>query len=98
MADTFARITSEANYDQLFIMWKRQVEQQPLQIASINNEPYNLSFTIQELTEAIKSNRNTAPGPDSIYNSMMKNTTEEVQLQLLNVFNCIWTTEYMPEN
>ena len=53
-ADTFASTTSEANFDQQFITWKTQAEQQPLQIASINNEPYNLHFTMQELTEAIK--------------------------------------------
>ena len=73
LAETFAKISSEENYNPTFLRYKIAAEQTSLNFKSTNTEPYNNPFTMQELKHAINTNTDSAPGPDGIHNLMLKN-------------------------
>ena len=85
MAENFAAISSEENYSKKFKQIKRTAEQQELEFESVNDEPYNAPLTMQELRDAIASNRRTAPGPDGIHNIMIQNILEEALPHILKI-------------
>ena len=41
---------------------------------------------MQELKDAINTNKDSAPGPDGIHNRMLKNIPENLLIQLLNIY------------
>lgn len=60
---------------------------------------YNCDFTVWELEAAIANGRTrSAPGPDQITNSMLKNLPECARAALLEQINIIWKLGEMPED
>ena len=97
LAETFAKVSSEENYNPTFLRYKIAAEQTSLNFKSTNTEPYNNPFTMQELKDAINTNKDTAPGPDGIHNRMLKNIPENSLIQLLNIFNRLYDTGFIPK-
>ena len=63
----------------------------------MNDEPYNVSLTMQELGDAIASNRGTAPGPDGSPNTTIQNIPEESLPHILKkILNSMWHKSYIP--
>ena len=62
-----------------------------------NREPYNTPFTLQELKDAINTNKDTAPRLDGIHNLMLKNIPDQSLVQLLMVFNRMYESSFLPE-
>ena len=58
---------------------------EPQNKKSHNEEPYNMPITMQELVHTMQTNKNAAPGPDSIHNKM-KNIPEECLHQIFGLF------------
>ena len=50
-----------------------------------------------ELIEAIKTLKNSAPGGDSIMNIFLKQTTDSMRRDLLNLYNTSWITGTVPD-
>ena len=96
LAESFATVASEKSYEDKFLQYKISAEQSLLNFGSTNEEPYNRQITMQELEDAITTNNNTAPGPDSIHNKMLKSIPKESLPQILRFFNCIWNTSCIP--
>lgn len=60
------------------------------------NQSYNTPFTLQELQHALKSLRNTSPGPDDIPNWCLKHAGSSLQQTLLHAYNLSWKTGKLP--
>ena len=61
------------------------------------NDNYNQPITQEELIEAIKDLGDTAPGPDTIHNMMIKNLPPITLQHLLKVFNWFWEAGTLPQ-
>ena len=59
--------------------------------------PYNELFTDRELKIAIKQQKNTAPGEDTIHPQMIKNLPPETLKYLLDMYNKIWEEGEIPK-
>jgi len=55
-------------------------------------EEYNQPITEQEVHSAIKSMRNSAPGPDQVHPAMLKNITPQQLTSLTLFLNIIWNS------
>ena len=98
MANRFALVSSEENYDHAYRQYNRKVERRKIEFESPNDEPYNRPFTLQELELAIKTNKKrTAPGPNEVHNNMIRNVSQQARLHMLTIQNAIWTSKHMPE-
>ena len=71
-AEYFSGISATENYNIDFFETKIRTEQNILDFSSPNDEIYNSPFTEWELDRALKSTKNTSPGPDKIQNLMLK--------------------------
>ena len=63
---------------------------------SVQAEP-DQDFTEEEITSAIKSSRNGAPGPDAVGITVFKNLAEDARTQLIRAYNKSWRTGEVPE-
>lgn len=59
--------------------------------------PADAPFNMGELMAALASANNTAPGPDRITITALKNLPEEKKTELLKWFNEVWETGQLPE-
>lgn len=59
-------------------------------------EPLNSSITITEVQDAIRSMKNSAPGPDNIHPQMLKHLTSKHHKNIAHFFNHIWTEHAFP--
>ena len=96
--ETFLNNSSSRHYSDKFRHIKNNQEKQKLNFKSCNNEKYNIAFTFSELVDAIKISHDTATGPDEIHYQMLKHLPENFLLNLLYIFNTIWTTGVFPES
>ncbi|XP_026481355.1 uncharacterized protein LOC113388168 [Ctenocephalides felis] len=55
------------------------------------------NFKLEELEDALKKRKNTAPGYDNIPYTMIKNWPTEMKIELLTVFNQIIANNWIPE-
>ena len=74
---------------------KRQ-ERHPLIFQYDNTEPYNQTFSIDELRTVLGKAHDTAPGLDQIHNQILKHLPEASLQCLLNVLDNIWETGEFP--
>lgn len=96
LAETFEKNSSQANCLPDFQQIREVQEKQHLSFHSHNQESYNLPFTIEELTTAIKNSHDTAAGPDNIHYQFLKHLTHNAQMTLLNCINEIWSSGKIP--
>ena len=57
---------------------------------------YNVVFNLWEVHKALRSCRNTAPGPDMISYDLIKHLPIQLITYLLKIYNKIWTTHIFP--
>lgn len=61
-----------------------------------NDHPLNDEFTMEELKDALKEMKNTAPGKDGIKSIMLQNLPQTMFTCLLLLFNEIWKHSIFP--
>ena len=72
-------------------MRKRTIE-----FTSDNTESYNQLFTLTELQNLIFKSNNSAPGPDEIHYTLLKELSKISLKYLLDIYNNIWISGYIP--
>src|SRR5436190_20639370 len=60
--------------------------------------PLNIPFSKEELLSSIRETSNSAPGPDDIHNSVIKNLTDTALDDLLNLYNNIFQGHTYPSS
>ncbi|KAK3871092.1 hypothetical protein Pcinc_023738 [Petrolisthes cinctipes] len=99
LARSFSKVSSSANYDQRFLHHKRMAELQEIDFATEDVDyPYNREFTIDELLLALRSCKDTSPGPDTITYGMIRHLGQDNLVKLLAVFNEIWVSNIFPNS
>ena len=96
IGDAISFNSSSAHYSLKFQRIKNRQERHPLIFQSDNTEPYNQTFSIDELRTALGNAHDTAPGPDQIHYQILKPLPEASLQCLLKVFNNIWETGEFP--
>ena len=96
MGEHFAEISSPRFYTDEFNNLRIRAEQTDLNFTSPNNESYNQQITKAELTCALQTCGNTAPGEDEICYPMLKNLSESATKLLLHIFNRVYLNESFP--
>ena len=71
LAQTFSRVSNDQNYSNHFMRYKTQSESQVIDFTSDNTEPYNKSFTLDELNYCLSNTKDTSPGEDQIHYKMI---------------------------
>jgi len=97
LADSFSHVSSTNNYSPQFQLLKTAAELNNIDFNSNNLEPYNLSFTIEELQHAIRNTKETSPGADCVTNSMLKKMNNESLNYLLATMNKVYVEGFFPE-
>lgn len=96
LAVAFEENSSETNCLPEFQNLRKVQEKLNPNFHSPNHEPYNLPFTLEELTIAIRNSHDTAAGPDNVHYQFLKHLTHNAQITLLNCINNIWTSGKIP--
>lgn len=96
LAEAFQKTSALSNYTPEFQNIRKEAEKININFTSDNLEPYNTILSAEELNLAISNSHNTAAGPDSIHNQMIKNLPQTSKNLLLNIFNRIWTDGKIP--
>ena len=99
LASTLSHTSSTTNYSPAFLQTKTNVENElaGLSFDEESESQYNSNFTIDELNHALKSlKRNSAPGPDEIYNQMITELPQNAKEHLLYLFNKVWSSADLP--
>ena len=90
MADELHQISGDKNYPNEFLQLKKEEEKYDIKIDLNNRDIYNNQFKISELNYALKTLKHSAPGPDGIYNEMLKNLDFILRRKLLSIINDLW--------
>ena len=88
--------SSESPHDLDFIATKSKMESNPINFASNIDHAYNNLFTIKELRDAIAESKDSACGPDGIYNQFLKHLPPSCLRKLLFIYNLLWNNSYYP--
>ena len=98
MADHLESISSSNNYDSVFHSNKIKIESEfNIEVDMSCNSTYNIPFTFQELSRALKNVKGQSLGPDNIHYDMLKNLDTDLKSELLKIFNFYWTSGEYPE-
>ena len=92
----FANISSAAHYSLEFQTIRDSTIVTPP--ASNNTEAYNLSFSMQELQNALSNSAETSPGEDNIHYSMISHLPICSRKFLLNILNGLWNCSSSPSS
>ena len=98
LGENFQKNSSSSNYSQRFQELKIEKESENLNFQSLNNEKYNLPFSISELKDSLNKCNDTAAGPDDIHYQILKHLPPDALETLLNILNDIWHTGKFPED
>ncbi|XP_076623123.1 uncharacterized protein LOC143342788 [Colletes latitarsis] len=99
LATTFANNSSNENFDPNFLKIKASVEENSRHehiVSQTNNHPRNMKILPTELQSALKSVKNSSPGPDSIPNIFIQQLPKAGISYLLDIYNCIWLNGVFP--
>jgi len=100
LADRYAFVSSDTNYDKPFLLHKRKSESSPIPFdpsPEQQNLSYNLPISAEELSIAISENlRNASPGQDSIHATMLENLHLNLLTYFLSLFNSIFSQNTYP--
>ena len=96
LAQTFSDNSSSEQYSAKFQSFRRQAENNPLNLKSNNTGTYNNRFSMSELTAAISKSHYTAAGPDDIHYQMLKHLPAAALDTLLQILNDIWSSGNFP--
>ena len=73
-----------------------QTSERPLDFSGGNLSSYNTPFTCHELSAALSTCGDSAPGPDDISYSFIRHSDPKLQNYLLALYNQFWTQDYFP--
>ena len=76
--------------------YRQREEQKTLNFKTNRVESYNLPFTEKEYDSALKTCNDTAPGPDDIPYSLIKNVPRNTKLFIISILNRIWHNSEYP--
>lgn len=97
LAMTFAKNSSDLNYDKKFLSRKRQApEINQAHLYNNDNKELNNPILIQELISILNTTKNTSPGPDNIPNILLKNLPYSGLNRLTTLFNLVWNNQVFP--
>ena len=97
IAGSLADLTNGSRYSPHFRGLKANAEANSPDFSSLNEEAYNDPISMEELEEALKQSRATAPGNDEVPFDMLVHLSEDGKQFLLDLFNKIWTESCLPE-
>lgn len=89
LANQFENVSKTSNYEENFQKLKTNLELD-LNFSTAESCNYNYQFVLSELEIAIKKSKNSAPGPDTISNHMIKNLSTRMKHTLLTFYNKLW--------
>lgn len=93
----FSHISGESSSDPRFKEFKDNAEREKLDFGTKEKLGYNQSFTSQELDHALGLSSDSAPGPDEVIYSMLKNLGSTGKQLLLKLINRIYKEGKMPK-
>ena len=76
---TFAKNSSSNKCTQKFNRFKEQTERKRYNFTSLNDEDYNLPFTMDELDESLSRANDSAEGPDDIHYQLIKHLSKSAK-------------------
>ena len=89
IAENFAQISSTKNYSSQFNWIRIKEEKNKIKFTSDNTESYNQPFTLTELQNSISKSDNSAPGPDEIHYTFLKELPIISLKYLLDIYNIL---------
>ena len=100
LANGFKLVSSDENYDQLFLTTRKSfiinnksITMKQNSVDSILDEDFNF----QELKQTVKSLKNTASGQDNITNEIIKHLPDSYLIVLLDFYNFSWNQGTLPD-
>lgn len=96
LANHFSKNSSDRVYSASFRCEKYLVESKALNIPEVN-DPINSPFSTSELNHALQKCSGKSTGPNGISYGMLKNLHWKAKMQLLQIFNHIWSHRWYPE-
>lgn len=99
LVETFAKNSSNENYDPHFLKHKIETERQAenAEPPSDPNDQLNIPITFCELQNTLLMCNNSSPGPDGIPNALPKNLPLRGQEYLLGILNHVWMNQTFPQ-
>jgi len=98
IAQTIESNSSAINYSNQFQAIKQVQERKACNFLSDNSECYNMTFSLNELKQAIQKSSDSAPGFDDIHYRLLSNLPEPCLYILLRLFNDIWCSGKFPSD
>lgn len=96
----FARVSSDGNYDDDFLVHKETVERENHTLISdniaFNDLPMNEEFSMFEMQQALQSCTDSSPGEDGVTYSMLQHFPYSSLQVLLMLYNTIWSQMRLP--
>ena len=96
IAENFAQVLYTKNYSNQFNSIRIKEEKNKIKFTSDNTESYNQPFTLTELQNSISKFNNSAPGPDEIHYTLLKELPTISLKYLLDIYNNIWISGNIP--
>ncbi|CAF4043758.1 unnamed protein product [Rotaria magnacalcarata] len=96
LADSLASVSDGSLYSENFKKKNSLKHMSSINFSTSEDNLYNRLFTIQELTSALSTCSNTAPGPDTITYQMLKHLPGSLLTFLLDLYNLIWVSGRFP--
>lgn len=96
LAASFAKISSNDNYDPKFKVHKRRAEAKVLNFDTLEENDYNRPFSEWEYDTALSEAKNSAPGQDGIHTEMLRRIHPKLKSKQLSLYNRIWLEHYYP--
>ena len=100
LANTFKLISSDENYEKLFLTKRQSFLTDNKNIKMKQNSSDSIldeDFNFQEFINTIKSLKNTAPGQDNITNEIIKHLSKSSLMVLLDFYNFSWKHGMVPD-
>ena len=97
-AATFTDNSYSAHYSARFQTIKAQDERARIDFTSDNTEVYNKPFRLRDLRRSILKAKPRAPGPDGVYNNLLRHLPEDTLKILNEILNIIWISgDFLPQ-
>ena len=96
IAGNLSDLTSGSRYSPHFRILKADAEANAPDFFSTNEEAYNDLISLDELLDALKQAKSTAPGNDEVPFDMLTHLSEDGKQFLLDLFNRIWIESNLP--
>lgn len=96
IATFFENTSSDANFSPEFVQHKLREEQSEIENPINSENPINLPITLTELNDALKTCKNSTPGPDNIPYIFLRNLPPVANEYLLGIYNSIYIYNKFP--